>query len=102
MQEAVEAEIDKLLKEGHIRRVETVRDEVFIQPVVVTVKKDKTVKIALDARSMNNAILKKVSYAESRQPNRTSGRNYQQRQLSGTAVHFPKHALRVRTNRLTP
>ena len=58
LQEAVEAEIDKLLEESHIRIVETVSDEVFIQPVVVTVKKDKTVKIALDARSLNNAILK--------------------------------------------
>ena len=41
LQEAVEAEIDKLLKGGHIHRVETVSDEVFIQPVVVKVKKDK-------------------------------------------------------------
>ena len=30
----------------------------FIQPVVITVKKDRSVKIALDARSLNNAILK--------------------------------------------
>ena len=30
----------------------------FIQPVVVTVKKDKIVKIALDDRALNNAILK--------------------------------------------
>ena len=46
------------MKEGHIHRVEIVSDEVFIKPVVVTVKKDKTVKIALDARSLNNATLK--------------------------------------------
>ena len=59
LQEAVEAEIDKLLKEGHIRRVEKISDKIFIQSVVVTVKMDKTVKIALDARSLNNAILKK-------------------------------------------
>ena len=58
LQEFIEAEIDKLLKEGHIRRVETVRDEVIIQPVVETVKKNKTVKKALDARSLNNATLK--------------------------------------------
>ena len=57
LQEAVEAEIDKLLKEGHIRRVETLSDEVFIQLVVMTVKKDKTDKIALDARSMMPSIL---------------------------------------------
>ena len=31
-------------------------DEVFIQPVVITVKKDKSVKVALDARSLINAI----------------------------------------------
>ena len=47
-----------MLEEGHNRRVEKISDEVFIQPVVVTVKKDKTVKIALDARSLNNSILK--------------------------------------------
>ena len=58
LQAAVEKEIDKLLEEGHIKRVDKISDEVFIQPVVVTVKKDKTAKIALDARSLNNAILK--------------------------------------------
>ena len=30
----------------------------FIQPIVITVKRDKTVKIALDARQLNNAIQK--------------------------------------------
>ena len=30
----------------------------IIQLVVITVKKDRSVKIALDARSLNNAILK--------------------------------------------
>ena len=58
LQDAVEAEIDKLPKEGHIRKVDKISDEVFIQPVVVTVKKNKPVKIALDARALNNAILK--------------------------------------------
>ena len=46
LQEAVEEEINKLLEEGHIRRVAQISDEVFVQPVAVTVKKDKTVKIA--------------------------------------------------------
>ena len=57
-QEAVEAEIDDLLKEGHVRRVEKINDEVVIQPVVITVKKDKTVKLAANARSLSDAILK--------------------------------------------
>ena len=47
-----------MLKEGHIRKVEKINDEVFIQPVVITVKKDKSVKVALDARSLNDAIQK--------------------------------------------
>ena len=54
----MEAEIEKLLEEGHIRKVGKINDEVFIQPVVITVKKDKSVKIALDARSLNDAIQK--------------------------------------------
>ena len=36
--------------------MEKINDEVFIQPVVITVKKDKSVKVALDARSLNDAI----------------------------------------------
>ena len=55
----MDAEIQGLQEAGHIRRVEKIPDEMFIQPVVITVKKDRSVKIALDARSLNNAILKR-------------------------------------------
>ena len=58
LQESVEQEIHKLFADGHIQRVEKINDEVFIQPVVITVKRDKSVKIALDSRSLNNAIQK--------------------------------------------
>ena len=58
LQEALEKEIDNLLTEVHIRRVERLSDEVFIQQVVITLKKDKGVKIELDARILNNAIQK--------------------------------------------
>ena len=51
LKQAVEAETEKLLEEGHIRKVEKINDEVFIQPVVITVTKDKSVKVALDAGS---------------------------------------------------
>ena len=54
----MEAEIEKLLEEGLIRKVEKITDEVFIQLVFITVEKDKSVKIALDARSLNDAIQK--------------------------------------------
>ena len=55
---AVETEIAQLIKEGHIRRVDKMNDNVIIQPVVITVKKNKTVKVALDATLLNNAIQK--------------------------------------------
>ena len=55
---AVEAEIAKLIKEGPIRQIDKLNDEVFIQPTVITVKRYKTVKIALDAIQLNNGIQK--------------------------------------------
>ena len=58
LQDAVQAEIDRLLKEGHIEKENEVTDKQFIQPVVITVKKNKSVKIALDARALNNEIVK--------------------------------------------
>ena len=58
IQDAVQAEIDRLLEEGHFEKVNEVTDKRFIQPVVITVKKDENVKVALDARALNNEIVK--------------------------------------------
>ena len=58
LQEQVDKEIEKLLKEGHIEKVDKIQDDVFIQPTVITVKKDKSVKIALDAMALNQSIAK--------------------------------------------
>ena len=58
LQDQVDSEIQKLLKEGHIEKVDKIQDNVFIQPTVITVKKDKSVKIALDARALNESIAK--------------------------------------------
>ena len=56
MQKAVDSEIKRLLKEGHIERVDEIKDDVIDQPTVITVKKDQSVKIALDDRALNKAI----------------------------------------------
>ena len=48
--------IKRLLKEGHIEKITEIKDDVFIQPTVITVKKDRSVKIALDARVLIHAI----------------------------------------------
>ena len=56
LQKSVDAEIKRLLAEGHIEKIDKISDNVFIQPTVITDKKDRSVKIALDARALNQAI----------------------------------------------
>ena len=58
LQEPVEKKPEKLTRDGHIEKISDKKDEVFIQPTVITVKRDKSVKIALDARLMNRNIEK--------------------------------------------
>ena len=61
LQEAVYKEIVKLQKEGHIEKLEKVPENTFISPAVITVKKDKTVKLALDSRKLNDSCIKRRS-----------------------------------------
>ena len=58
LQNQVYNEIEKLLKEGHIEENGKIQHDAFIEPTVITVKKDKSVKIALDARALNVSIAK--------------------------------------------
>ena len=50
--------VDLLLKEGHIVKVDEIRKDVFLQPTVITVKKDRSIKIALDTRELNRNVVK--------------------------------------------
>ena len=59
LQKDVTNELDRLIKSGHLERLETIEEDCFVSPVVITVKKDKTVKIALDARKLNDSCVKK-------------------------------------------
>ena len=59
LQDDVKNELDRLIKSGHLERFETIEEDCFVSPVVITVKKDKTVKIALDARKLNESCTKK-------------------------------------------
>ena len=58
LQEAVGKEIEKLTKSGHLERVKQVDEDCFVSPVVITVKNDKSVKIALDSRKLNDSCIK--------------------------------------------
>ena len=56
MQKTVELETKRLLNEGHIEQVNEVKDDVFIQFTVIPVKNGCSVKLALDARALNQAM----------------------------------------------
>ena len=54
-------ERDRIIKSGHLERLETIEEDCFVSPVVNKVKKDKTVKIALDTRKLNDSCVMKDS-----------------------------------------
>ena len=58
IQTKVGAEIKKLIKEGHIVKLDKCTSDHFVAPVVITAKKDGTVKLAMDAKPMNSQVFK--------------------------------------------
>ena len=59
LQKDVKNKLDRLIKSGRLESLETIEEDCFVSPVVITVKKDKTVKIAIDARKLNDSCVKK-------------------------------------------
>ena len=57
-QEKVNIELNTLLDEKHIIKISSCPNKYFISPIVVTVKKDQTIKLALDSKVLNKAIHK--------------------------------------------
>ena len=53
LQPAVGKEIEKLKKNGQIEKATNINENCFVSPAVITVKKDKSVKLALDSRKLN-------------------------------------------------
>ena len=58
IQEKVEHEIRSLIDQGHIICLEKCSDQQFISPIVITVKKDQSIKLAMDSKQINNSIHK--------------------------------------------
>ena len=59
LQQSVEKEIENLIKQGHIEKANNIDENCFVSPAVITVKKDKSVKIALDSRKLNEITVKR-------------------------------------------
>ena len=53
LKQHVKNELDRLMKFGHFVKLELIEADCFVSSVKITVKKDKTVKIALDASKLN-------------------------------------------------
>ena len=54
----MDTEIDKILKQGHIEKLTECSDKYFVSPIVITVKKDGSVKLALEPREFDKQVHK--------------------------------------------
>ena len=59
LQQSVKREINKQMKQGHIEKANNIDENCFVSPTVITVKKDKLVKIVLDSRKLNEITIKR-------------------------------------------
>ena len=59
LQDQVGDEIERLIKNGYLERATDITETCFMSPAVITVRKDKLVKIALDSRKLNEATIKR-------------------------------------------
>ena len=50
--------MEKLLKEGRIKRLDKCTSDCSIAPIVIIIKKDDSIKLALDAKPINRQLLK--------------------------------------------
>ena len=58
IQNKVQADLTKLLSEGHIMKLDKCTSDCFIAPIVITVKKDDSIKLALDAKPIIRQLYK--------------------------------------------
>ena len=59
LQQSVGKEINKLINQGHVEKANNIDENCFVSAAVITVKKDKSVKIALDSRKLNEITIKR-------------------------------------------
>ena len=59
LQEDIGRELEKLMKAGHLEKVNNVYEDCFVSTVGITVKSDKSVKIALDSRKLTDNCIKR-------------------------------------------
>ena len=55
----VKNEPKKLIGNGHLEKADKTTENCFVSTAVITIKKDKSVKIALDSRKLNETCIKR-------------------------------------------
>ena len=55
----VREELEKLMEQGHLEKADKTTENCFMSPAVITIKKDKSVKKALDSRKLNEVCIKR-------------------------------------------
>ena len=58
LQQSVGKEMNKLMKQGHIKKANNIDENGFVSPAVNTVKKGKSVKFALNSRKLNEITIR--------------------------------------------
>ena len=58
-QSTVRRELENLIEKGHLEKADETTENCFVSPAVFTMKKDKSVKIALYFRKLNESCIKR-------------------------------------------
>ena len=58
IQADVENELQRLIDKGHIKNLDSCSEQFYISPIVITVKRYKSQKLALDSKLLNRTTLK--------------------------------------------
>ena len=58
-QKIVNNELEKLIEKGHVEKADKTTEDCFVPLAVITIKKDESVKYALDSRKVNKSCIKR-------------------------------------------
>ena len=59
LQDQVAEELKRLIKNGYLGRATEITEDCFVSPAVITVRKDRSIKITMDSRKINKATIKR-------------------------------------------
>ena len=59
LQKTVKQELEELIEKGRLEKADKLTENCFISPAVITIKKNKSVKLAFDSRKPTKACVKR-------------------------------------------